>query len=159
MYCFKINRTDAKDIMNILKDKVLCEIKKFINANTHCVLATSNDNIPYCSLMAYINNEECTKIYMVSCSDTRKVKNLRKNKNLSLLIDSRQDKSPIALTVQGEYADIDKKSYDPVIKKFLKKHPGMEYFLSKENIELISVNIKAFMYIKGLEDSFYIDFG
>jgi general stress protein 26 len=136
---------------------MLEEIKSFINENSYCVLATSNKDIPYCSLMAYLNNDDCTKIYMASYSDTRKVKNLKKNKNLSLIIDSRGTNRPGALTIQGEFVETDKNIYELIFKKFLKKHPGMETFLSNENIELISVDIKAFMYIKGLEDPYYIE--
>ncbi|MGM0418542.1 MAG: pyridoxamine 5'-phosphate oxidase family protein [Thermodesulfobacteriota bacterium] len=136
---------------------MLNEIKSFIKDNRHCVLATSNEDTPYCSLMAYISNDECTKIYMASFADTRKVKNLKKNKNLSLIIDSRGTDNPKALTIQGEFAKTDKNLYDSVLEKFIRKHPGMESFLSNEDIELISVNIKAFMYIKGLENPYYIE--
>jgi len=139
------------------EEYLLSEIKKFIKDSKHCVLATSNEGIPYCSLMAYINNDDCTQIYLASYSDTQKVKNLKKNKNLSLLIDSRGSQSPKALTIQGEFLETDKGLYDFVFKKFLKEHPEMESFLSSEKIEFISVNFKAFMYIKGLEDSYFID--
>lgn len=144
--------------MELLSEEhLLSEIKNFIKDSKHCVLATSNEGIPYCSLMAYINNDDCTQIYLASYSDTQKVKNLKKNKNLSLLIDSRGSQSPKALTVQGEFLETDKGLYDFVFKKFLKEHPEMKSFLSSEKIEFISVNFKAFMYIKGLEDSYFID--
>ncbi|MDY0361424.1 MAG: pyridoxamine 5'-phosphate oxidase family protein [Desulforegulaceae bacterium] len=139
------------------EEHLLSEIKKFIKDSKHCVLATSNEGIPYCSLMAYINNDDCTQIYLASYWDTQKVKNLKKNKNLSLLIDSRGSQSPKALTIQGEFLETDKGLYDFVFKKFLKEHPEMEPFLSSEKIEFISVNFKAFMYIKGLEDTYFID--
>jgi general stress protein 26 len=132
------------------------EIKDFLQANRHCVLATSYEDKPYCSLMAYICDNSCKTIYMASYSDTRKVFNLKNNNNVSLIIDSRGTDLPKALTVEGKYINQNNNDYKILSDNFINKHPYMESFLNDDSVEFIGVEIKAFTYIKGLKDPFYL---
>jgi len=42
------------------------KMKKIVMDEKYCVLATAMDNKPYCSLMAYAVEDDCSKIYMVT---------------------------------------------------------------------------------------------
>ena len=72
---------------------MLQEMKALAREKNSCVLATIVDRKPYCSLMAYVTNQACTEIYMVTHRQTQKFKNLVADPAVSLLIDTR-DTSP-----------------------------------------------------------------
>ena len=46
------------------------QIKQLVKDEKFCVLATVSDSRPYCSLMAYISEEDCRKIYMATLKNT-----------------------------------------------------------------------------------------
>ena len=89
---------------------MLKEMKALAKEKNICVLATVADGKPYCSLMAYVTDENCKKIYMVTHKNTNKYENLMGNPSVSLLIDTR-DISPRSkakvLTVEGVYTAIE----------------------------------------------------
>jgi len=41
-------------------------MKRIIRDGNICVLATVSGGKPHCSLMAYVSNEDCSEIYMVT---------------------------------------------------------------------------------------------
>ena len=84
-------------------------MKALAREKNSCVLATIVDTKPYCSLMAYVTNEACTEIYMVTHRQSQKFQNLIANPAVSLMIDTR-DTSPRsaarAMTVEGVFQKI-----------------------------------------------------
>ena len=58
---------------------MLAEMKQLAMEKTICVLATVAGNKPYCSLMAYATDENCTEIYMATQRSTQKFRNLAAN--------------------------------------------------------------------------------
>ena len=85
------------------------KIKDLIKRKDMCVLATAFDNKPHCSLMAYVTDDDCGAIYMVTGRETTKYRNISANPQVSLLIDTREehpgDSRPKAqaLTVSGVF--------------------------------------------------------
>ncbi|MBS3808597.1 MAG: pyridoxamine 5'-phosphate oxidase family protein [Desulfobacterales bacterium] len=82
------------------------DIKTLIRNKQHCVLATAVDGLPYCSLMAYATEKDCTRFIMVTYRQTRKFQNISRNPQGSLLIDSRETDRPQALTIEGSGEEI-----------------------------------------------------
>ena len=78
-----------------------------------CVLATVSGDKPHCSLMAYVTDDDCSEIYMVTLRETRKFQNLQENPCVSLLIDTREGHAGAqrpkakALTVSGQFHRIE----------------------------------------------------
>jgi nitroimidazol reductase NimA-like FMN-containing flavoprotein (pyridoxamine 5'-phosphate oxidase superfamily) len=70
---------------------MLEKMKSLAREKDICVLATVSNKKPHCSLMAYVTDDECREIYMVSHKQTRKYKNLLENPSASLLIDTREE--------------------------------------------------------------------
>ncbi|MBW2515274.1 MAG: pyridoxamine 5'-phosphate oxidase family protein, partial [Deltaproteobacteria bacterium] len=89
---------------------MLTEMKDLARQKDICVLATVAGQKPYCSLMAYVTDDNCEKIYMVTHRNSTKYQNMLKNPAVSLLIDTRE-KSPRsqakALTVEGVFRKIE----------------------------------------------------
>ena len=68
-------------------------MKAMVRDHDICVLATVAEGEPHCSLMAYVPDESCREIYMVTHRKTKKYRNLRANPAISLLIDTRESRS------------------------------------------------------------------
>ena len=69
---------------------MLEQMKALARDKNMCVLATIAKAKPYCSLMAYVADESCEEIYMVTHRKTQKYQNLIENPAVSLLIDTRE---------------------------------------------------------------------
>ena len=84
------------------------KIRSILNGQDVCVLATATQDKPYCSLMAFVAESDCRKIYMVTLKNTTKYGNMKDNPFVSLLMDDRnKSKDELlphtqALTVNGK---------------------------------------------------------
>jgi nitroimidazol reductase NimA-like FMN-containing flavoprotein (pyridoxamine 5'-phosphate oxidase superfamily) len=65
------------------------KMKALVKRKDICVLATVSENNPHCSLMAYVTDNDCREIYMVTNRQSTKFRNLSANPLVSLLIDTR----------------------------------------------------------------------
>ena len=133
---------------------MLEEMKALAREKNSCVLATIVDSKPYCSLMAYVTNNACTEIYMVTHRQTQKFKNLAANPAVSLMIDNR-DTSPRtaarALTVEGVFQRItDPARQKEVRRNLLSAHPHLSEFMGNPDAEVFQINIKSFLLLDGL---------
>jgi nitroimidazol reductase NimA-like FMN-containing flavoprotein (pyridoxamine 5'-phosphate oxidase superfamily) len=136
---------------------MLAQMKDLAKQNNTCVLATIADRKPYCSLMAYVTNRDCTEIYMVTHRQTQKYQNLKKNPAVSLLIDTR-DKSPRtkarAMTVEGVYQEIkDSDKEKKLRQKLLSAHPNLDEFMGNPDSKVLRIRIISFLLLDGLTQS------
>ncbi len=133
-----------------------------IKTNDLCVLATVSARQPHCSLMAYVTDDECREIYLISYKHTKKYANLMENPKVSLLIDTRhKDKQRRredikALTVYGNFQTIeDSNKRDTIKEKFLQKHPHLTNFLYEPDVDIFLIKIKSLQLLAGVKDSFF----
>jgi nitroimidazol reductase NimA-like FMN-containing flavoprotein (pyridoxamine 5'-phosphate oxidase superfamily) len=138
---------------------MLDQMKALARAENMCVLATDAGGKPYCSLMAYVADNACEEIYMVTHRDTHKYRNLMQNASVSLLIDSRRNAprtSVQALTVEGVFCKIESSSeYDRAKAMLLKAHPHLTSFMDHAEAEILRIKIEAFLLLDGLNESYY----
>jgi nitroimidazol reductase NimA-like FMN-containing flavoprotein (pyridoxamine 5'-phosphate oxidase superfamily) len=140
---------------------MLDKMKALVKEKDICVLATSAEGTPHCSLMAYVTNPECSELYMVTQKNT-KYKNLLDNPTVSLLIDTREEHSGShrprtkALTVDGVFRRIDDPSQgDSVRATLVERHPHMKSFLDQPDAEVFAIRITSFLLLDGVTDSYY----
>jgi general stress protein 26 len=138
---------------------MLAEMKALATRKNICVLATVAGLKPHCSLMAYVTDQNCTEIYMVTHKNTKKFKNLMENQSVSLLIDTREMSPRLeakALTVAGECAIIeDEKKRDKVRAELLAVHPHLSEFINHSEAEFLCVRIRSFLLLNGLQDAHF----
>ena len=127
-----------------------------------CVLATVSGGKPHCSLMAYVADDDCREIYMVTHRETNKYKNLKENPAVSLLIDTREERSASpgvgarALTVSGVFQEIDKADKrEGVRARLLERHPPLGEFVNHPSAELLSIRVISFLLLDGLTHAHY----
>ena len=138
---------------------MLAEMKALAREKNICVLATVGDRKPHCSLMAYVTDENCTEIYMVTHKNTHKYKNLMENPSVSLLIDTREISPRTrakALTVEGISAAIEgEKKRQEVQSMLLDVHPHLSEFINHSEAEILCVRIQSFLLLDGLQEAHY----
>jgi len=138
------------------------KMKALVREEDMCVLATVANNRPHCSLMAYVANEACTEIYMVTFKDTKKYRNLRENPWVSLLIDTREEDRGLrrpqakALTVTGVFEQIvDDNLRQQIREALMSKHAHLEGFADHPDAEVFSIRIHSFLLLDGLTNSYF----
>ena len=138
---------------------MLKEMKALAKEKNICVLATVTGDKPYCSLMAYVTDENCEEIYMVTLRNTQKYKNLTENPAVSLLIDTREKSSRSgakALTVEGVYAEIESEEKRKKVQaKLLDVHPHLLGLIDHPESEILCVKIRSFLLLNGLQEAHF----
>jgi len=136
-------------------------IRKIIRSENSCVLATTCEDTPLCSLMFYTANDDCTEIYFLSSTETEKAKNISANSTISLLIDTRNNHSKddfsraCAVTVSGRCDQIDDSESSVLKNKFCISHPYMKEFASKPETCVFRVRPNSFLLLDGPFESFF----
>jgi nitroimidazol reductase NimA-like FMN-containing flavoprotein (pyridoxamine 5'-phosphate oxidase superfamily) len=136
---------------------MLAEMKQLVREKNICVLATAAGGKPYCSLMAYAANEDCTEIYMATRRSTKKFRNLAENPAVSLMIDTREEAPRTqarALTVEGTCARVEDDSEKKLAQtRLLSVHPHLKDFLAHIDSEILCVAVRSFLLLKGLTEA------
>jgi nitroimidazol reductase NimA-like FMN-containing flavoprotein (pyridoxamine 5'-phosphate oxidase superfamily) len=138
-------------------------IKAFLKEKDMCVLATTLEGKPHCSLMAYMTDEAAEWIYMVTHRGTTKYANLLANEQVSILVDNRCEGLPAdravikALTVHGIFHAVEnEEKKKQILAQFQQKHPHMQEFLNSPEAEIISIRASSFLFLDGITDSHHI---
>jgi nitroimidazol reductase NimA-like FMN-containing flavoprotein (pyridoxamine 5'-phosphate oxidase superfamily) len=141
---------------------VIEKMKALVKRKDMCVLATVSKNNPHCSLMAYVTDNDCREIYMVTNRQTTKFRNLSANPSVSLLIDTREEHTGMqrpnaqALTVSGVYHKIqDETKKTHVRSKLLEKHPHIKDLLNLPDAEIFCIDVKSFLLLDGVSEAHF----
>jgi nitroimidazol reductase NimA-like FMN-containing flavoprotein (pyridoxamine 5'-phosphate oxidase superfamily) len=141
---------------------MLEKMKALVKEKDICVLATVSAGNPHCSLMAYVTDEDCREIYMVSYRQSRKYENLIKNPSVSLLIDTREDHrgsrrpEAKALTVSGTFQKIDEEAKRARIRsRLMGRHPHLKEFMNHPDAEIMCIRINSFLLLNGLTEAHF----
>ena len=129
-----------------------------------CVLATSRDDLPHASLMAYATEPDVRYIYMATPANSRKWANLSANPNLALLIDEREEAlgedrtQARALTVGCVSVPVAEATERTRILDLLReRHPRLEEFFSGPGMEIIRCRPLWCLLLTGVEYSTFVD--
>jgi nitroimidazol reductase NimA-like FMN-containing flavoprotein (pyridoxamine 5'-phosphate oxidase superfamily) len=144
------------------KIRMIERMEQLAREKNICVLATASDNRPHCSLMTYVTDDPCRKIYMVTLRETTKYRNLTRNPSVSILIDTREEHSgPLrpdaeALTVSGRFEEIeDRAELDAARRKLVKRHPQLRELVERPDAVIFAVKIASFLLLQGVTDAHF----
>jgi general stress protein 26 len=136
--------------------QMIDKMKSLLKENSMCVLATSSDNKPHCSLMAYVTDDAANTLFMVTLKTSRKYRNLTLNPHVSLLVDTRTDAKGgtrggiLALTVSGVSSVLkggaDK---DLILSRILETHPHLKDLAFDPDAEVISIRVESLLLLEG----------
>ena len=130
------------------------KIKQLLEKQNLAVLATQGDNYPYNTLVAYAFSEDLHIIIFATMKHTRKYNNLAKHASVSLLIDSRTNKTEdfkeaVALTVLGKTKPSNQPQYRHM---FLHRFPHLKDFLDDPQTTIIVVEIDKYIYVQRFQE-------
>lgn len=139
---------------------MLNQVEKILRENTLCVLCTVGDGNPHCSLMTYIISDDMSVVYMISNQDSKKFKNLLRNPNVSILVDTRQDHSnPIekkikSVTFEGIHQPIEQEEIKEIKTHLAQDHLELNKILNSPGCTVFGIKLKSFLLLDGPVDSF-----
>jgi nitroimidazol reductase NimA-like FMN-containing flavoprotein (pyridoxamine 5'-phosphate oxidase superfamily) len=137
--------------------------KNMIADNNLCVLSTCGDVQPNSSLMQYICDDSCTKLFMLTLRESQKQQSIEKNPRVSLLIDTRtdatRDQEPIkSLTVYGQAEFIqDTPRKNELISRLVQKNNNLQVLAGDSNCLVIQVSAEKLLLLDGVAKSTYLD--
>jgi nitroimidazol reductase NimA-like FMN-containing flavoprotein (pyridoxamine 5'-phosphate oxidase superfamily) len=122
-----------------------------------CVLATDSGNGPYCSLMAYLTDDEGKNVYLATYKTSQKYTNLRNRPRVSLLVDSRENRAnennpAQALTITGlfqPWTPDEQDEQEHIRNRFLQKHPDLEPILQDPDCEIVRIKPTSLLLLDG----------
>ena len=127
-----------------------------------CVLATVSGGKPHCSLMAYVVDDTCREMYMVTHKQSTKYRNLLENPAVSVLIDTREEHAgPLrleaqAMTVEGMFQEPkDESKRGRIRAQLLERHPHLKDFLNHPDAALFCIKIGSFLLLDGLTEAYF----
>ena len=137
-------------------------MREILRANDLAVLATCAENQPHCSLMAFVPNENCRTIYMLTQRNSRKFRNISANPRVSLMVDTRLDSPESrpaikALTISGTC----KPSPQSMQKQFkhllLQNHPQLKTLSAQKDAVVLEITIASFLLLDGIDNAFFME--
>lgn len=147
-----------------MSDAMLERIRDLVRGRDICVLATASGQRPHCSLMAYVADDECREIYMVTGRHTTKYRNLSVNPEVSLLIDTREEHASgnrqhaQALTVDGTFEPIgEDEKRKRIAGRFREKHPNLKAIMDDPDSQLVCVRVRSFLLLDGVSDAHFLE--
>ena len=140
-------------------------MRDLLDRESLAVLATCADNIPHCSLMAYIVEHQehgAVALYLVTHRETKKFTNLQANSRVSLLIDARlrdglaKREELHALTLEGVAETVDDISArSAILARFCQRHPHLRGFANSDAAVVIVVRVVTFQLQEGATKATY----
>jgi nitroimidazol reductase NimA-like FMN-containing flavoprotein (pyridoxamine 5'-phosphate oxidase superfamily) len=143
----------------ILKQKeqgaadVLNRLKYMDKRQRHSVVATLEGRKPYTSLIAFALTPDARSIVFATPRKTRKYKNIVKNRNVSVLVNTTKNTAKDygnaeAMTIQGKariLRSVEKRAAIAGI--LVKKHPAVHSFIKAASTALVQVEIEHCVHV------------
>lgn len=132
---------------------VLERLQKISQKEPHAVLATESDGMPYASLVAYALTPDRKGLLFATPKHTRKHQNMKKNPNVSLLIDTRSNTkrdylSAEAVTIMGKAQTVRRgKRWTQLSEMLIKRHPELAGFVHADSTALILVDADQIIHV------------
>lgn len=113
------------------------------------VLATSRENKPYTTIVAFVLDDDLQNLYFSTPRDTKKFSQLSSNKAVSFLVHNSSNNpedlsKAVGITITGKAFELPKKASQKSIETFLVKHPQMKEFIHSENTAFIGLSIERY---------------
>jgi nitroimidazol reductase NimA-like FMN-containing flavoprotein (pyridoxamine 5'-phosphate oxidase superfamily) len=118
-----------------------------------CALATSWEDQPWVSLMAYVFEPERKSLLLITPASSRKTQNLRVNPKVALLVDTRRDEAAaregiMALSVDGVAEFLDGEEAEDAKRRILELHPELSE-MARQELHSIRVTVASHQLVRG----------
>lgn len=140
----------------MIKKEFKKNIIELMEKQKYGVIATKGENGLYTNLIAFFSSDDLKNIYFVTSNKSKKYYNIKKNPNVSFLIDNRKNNyddiiNATALSITGVAKEI-KKNLSEIKNSFIKKHPKLKRFSEFSESVFIDINVKKFIYVNKFQE-------
>ena len=139
---------------------MLERMKELLKRKDLCVMATESEGVPHCSLMSYVVSGDGREVWMLTRAETKKYRNLLANPNVSLLVDTRDDRQPraMALTVNGRFESPGSSEREEGLRRRLvERHPALEELSQDPEARVLVIRIRSFQLLDGIAEASFRD--
>ncbi len=140
-----------------MQDQQLKIIRNLLKNQYFGVLATKAEPFPHCSLVAFSVSSNFSSIYFCTSRSTRKFANLSADRNVSLLIDNRNNEATdlrqaAVLTATGEARELDHEASSKTCSKFILRHPDMKKFTSLQDTAICTIMVRNYFLVYDFQE-------
>ncbi|MBM4288595.1 MAG: pyridoxamine 5'-phosphate oxidase family protein [Deltaproteobacteria bacterium] len=116
------------------------------------VLATSGEDQPYCSLMAFAVTDDLKHVIVATKRQTHKYANIQQHPGVSLLVDNRKNQvddfqQAVAVTILARAAEPDPPEHEQFLNLYLFKHPYMRSFCQSPDCALLKLTVERYLVV------------
>ena len=120
-------------------------------------LSTHHDGQPYASLVAFYASDDLKYIYFVTPKTTRKFANLAEDRRVAVMVNSSTNQvsdfhQAISVTATGNAMEIGGADKDPILGRYLAKHPYLEDFVRSPTCALVQVAVGSYYMVKNFQN-------
>jgi nitroimidazol reductase NimA-like FMN-containing flavoprotein (pyridoxamine 5'-phosphate oxidase superfamily) len=120
-------------------------------------LSTHKDGQPYASLVAFYAGDDLKHIYFVTPRTTRKFANLNADSRVAVMVNSSTNQASdfhraISVTAVGSAEEIEGSETEPILKRYLVKHPHLEEFVRSPSCALVRISVKSYYLVKNFQN-------
>lgn len=146
-------------MMTMTQDALRQCIIKILNDQNLAVLATHTGRCPYTSLVGFLASQDLKEIYFATFMNTRKYHNLSSHPQVSLLIDSRTNRTDdfrdsSALTILGEAETLPQVQRDKMIGLYLERYSHLEDFIRDPQCALVTIRVTKYILVQRFQEVF-----
>ena len=132
-------------------------LKALFESQNLAVLSTQSAGQPYASLVAFYASEDLTHLFFATPKTTRKFDNLKSDDRVAVLVNSSTNQikdfhRAISVTAVGTAAEVVGKERQPILDRYLKKHPYLEDFVRSPTCALVKVSVKSYIMVKNFQN-------
>lgn len=133
------------------------ELGRLLDTRYTGVLATSAEDRPYTSLVAFAVFEGLKELVFATPKQTRKYDNLMANPHVAILIDDRAGdpsdiRSAAAVTATGTARKLGGPEKQERIVIYESRHPNLKEFVRLDSTALFSVSIQEYILVSRFQD-------
>ena len=141
----------------ISKEEVLSQLTGLFSTQKFAVLSTNQQGQPYSNLVAFVSDRDLKTHYFATTRATRKFANISSDSRVSLLMDSRSNRSTdfadaVAVTAVGRTEEVTRDERDPVLDKYLAKHPELKDFVLSPTCALMKVTVDTYFIVNRFQN-------
>lgn len=141
-----MNASDAKSVLG-----------RLLHSRYAGVLATSQADCPYTSLVAFAVDDTLFKMVFATPRQSRKYANLEANPQVSMLIDDRVNdisdiKEATAATAIGRAAGVNGAERERCLAIFREKQPHLEAFARSESSAVVRISVEKYILVSRFQN-------
>jgi nitroimidazol reductase NimA-like FMN-containing flavoprotein (pyridoxamine 5'-phosphate oxidase superfamily) len=120
-------------------------------------LSTHHAGQPYASLVAFYAADDLKHIYFVTPKTTRKYANLTADNRVAVMVNSSSNQvsdfhQAISVTAVGKAKEVAGADKQPILGRYLAKHPHLEDFVRSPTCALVRVSVDSYYLVKNFQN-------